>query len=67
MNESIKPCRLCGSHGRIVIKRNNICSPQFTTYSVVCSFCETESGIYFSVREAINNWNEMNGQVKCCA
>lgn len=67
MNESIKPCRLCGSHGRIIIKRNSICSPEFTTYSVACSFCGTESDAFFSAQEAIKDWNEMKGQVRHCA
>ena len=67
MSEIMKPCCLCGSNGQIVIRRNRLCSPEFTVYSVVCSFCGAESGTYFSAHKAINNWNEINGQVKFCA
>ena len=63
----LKPCRLCGSHGKIVIKRNSLCSAQFAIYSVACSFCGAESRSYFSAHEAINDWNEQNGQVRHCA
>ena len=67
MSESIKPCRLCGSQGQIVIKRNRLCAPEFTTYSVLCCFCGAESGTYFSPHEAIDDWNEINKEVKHCA
>jgi hypothetical protein len=65
MNEAIKPCRLCGSHGQIVIKHNKLCSPEFTTYSVACSFCGAESRTYFSAHEVIDDWNDR--QVRRCA
>ena len=64
MNDNMKPCRLCGSHGQIVIKHNRLCYPAFTTYSVACCFCGAESGAFFSTHEAINNWNKINGQVR---
>ena len=64
MSEYIKPCRLCGSKGRIIIKRIRLCSPEFSNYCVVCSFYGYESRSYFSAHEAIDDWNEMNGQVK---
>lgn len=58
MSENIKPCRLCGSQGHIIIKRNRFYSPEFSTYSVVCSFCGAVSRTYFSAHEAIDDWNE---------
>lgn len=67
MNDNMKPCRLCGSHGQIVIKRNRLCSPAFTTYSVACSFCGAKGRSYFSAHEAIDDWNNLNGKVKRCA
>ena len=67
MRISIKPCSLCGSYGHIVINRNRLCAPEFNTYSVACSFCGAESRSYFSAREAINDWNEINRQVRHCA
>ena len=64
MSKNIKPCRLCGSHGRIVIKHNRLCSHEFHSYSVACSFCGAEYGTYFSALEAIKNWNKINAQVR---
>ncbi|MBR0168025.1 MAG: Lar family restriction alleviation protein, partial [Synergistaceae bacterium] len=63
----LKPCRLCGSDPVVKVRDYNVCYNHLTSYYVICSFCGNESKSYPSMLEAINDWNEQNGQVKRCA
>ena len=61
---TLKPCRLCGSAPIVEVRGYNVCCNHLTSYHVICSFCGNESMSYPSALEAIDDWNEQNGQVK---
>lgn len=67
MSERLKPCRLCGAIPVVKVRNYNVCFYHLTSYYVICSFCGNESRAYPSVSDAINDWNEHNGQVRHCA
>ena len=67
MSESMKPCRLCGSAPVVEVRGYNVCCNHLTEYHVICYFCGNKSKSYPSVSEAIDDWNELNRQVKHCA
>ena len=61
---TLKPCRLCGSVPVVQVRGYNVCFNHLTEYHVICSFCGNESRSYPSVSEAIDDWNEMNNEVR---
>ena len=67
MSDNMKPCRLCGSAPIVEVRDYNIYFNHLIAYYVICSFCGNESRSYPSQLEAIDDWNEQNGQVKHCA
>ena len=67
MSGRMKPCKLCGSIPVIKMRNYNVCFNHLTSFYVICSFCGTESRAYLSVSDAIDDWNEQNGQGRHCA